>query len=225
MDVLGCERGNERGPVVGRDRLDDAQRPRGRDEPGQDERAARPFTRARAAAERAGKPRQRRRQVDGFLAGGRMERLLRRNLPDDQQGQAGLQVAPAADAEGEHQSCGQPFGAHDARDQSERQSRCRPDSDEHEQRHSRAPGKLVQREGVRHRRSRQRRTRLDDVEPTARGNDDAEREQGCRRDPSGPKHGSASVMPPDTTARPFRATAPSCVRRGAPGTCVGCRRQ
>ena len=64
---------------------------------------------------------------------------MRGDLAHDQQGEAGLQIGPAADAEGEQEPGSQAFGSHDARDQGERKRSDCPDSEEDDQRHGGSP--------------------------------------------------------------------------------------
>src|SRR5947207_2166834 len=80
-------------------------------------RAPRPRPLPGPTAKRPRRSREDRRQVDGGLPGSGVERLMGRDLAHDQEGHAGLEIRPAADAEPEHQARGETFRARRARDQ------------------------------------------------------------------------------------------------------------
>jgi hypothetical protein len=178
VHLLRCDRRDQRRAAIRCDGVDDAEQPGGGNEPREHERAAGAARRAGATAERAGDPREERREIHGLLAGRRVEGLVCRDLPHDQQRDAGLQVHPAADAECEQEPGRQSLGAARVRHEAQQRRRRRPHDEEDEQRHCRPARELVEGQCIVDRRARQRRVRLDGVQPADRSEDDGER---CRR--------------------------------------------
>jgi hypothetical protein len=154
VNMLRRERCEEQRSAARRNRVEHAEDARGRDEPRKDERASWSCALTCPAPERTGCPSKHRREIDGGLTGGGVERFMCRDLTHDQQRETGLQIGPPPDAEPEHEPGSQALGARRAGCQAEQQRRCRPDGQKHQERDGRAAGELIQRKRIRDRRPR-----------------------------------------------------------------------
>ena len=148
VDALGSERADQGVAAVRQHRVEDAEQAGRRHEPGEHERTAPPRLDVRAPHDGTRGAREDGWGVDSLHRGGGAERLLRRNLPHDQQRDAGDEVRPAADAEREQEAGGQPLRARDARDEPQQQGGRHPHREKDDDGDGRVLGELVERQRV-----------------------------------------------------------------------------
>ena len=212
VHALRGQRGQKRVRPLGEDRIEHAEPARDGDRASQKQGRARLHRPALVAGQRAGQPHERRREVDRAQPGRRPKRLVRRHLLHDQDGHAGLQIAPEAGPERKQQGRGQPLGPDRTGDQPERQAGRRPDGGEEEQRDPGAARKRVQRERLSNLRPRQTH-RSQQVEPSGRRGCDREPREDPEKEPTGPgdpTHARGGSRRRAARARHDRARAPSC---------------
>jgi hypothetical protein len=173
------ERGHERAPVLGQDRVQRPERGDRGDEAREQEPSARRVAPARSAREGAGDPGEVGRDHHCLFRGGRAERLVRRYLADDEDRDAVECVEPGSDGRGEQEPSRQAFGVRPAHEEPEERSRDAPHREIEEQRNAPVLRELVERERVVQPRARQRCDRSCEVQP-AGGRDEHAEGRNCR---------------------------------------------
>ena len=118
----------------------------------------------------------------------RPERLMCRNLADDEDREAVQPVEPGTHGRPEQKTGREAVGAGPARQQPEQERGCAPDEEVEDERHAGAARQLVERKRIAHCRARQRGDGAHHVEPAGRGEEDAERQQESRRRAGGSSH-------------------------------------
>ena len=230
-DARGCERGDQRVPVRGQDRVEHAEQPGGRDEAGEQKRRARPQRRAATPEQGAAEAGEHRRNPGRAQLGRQRERLVCGDLPHDQQRHPVDEIHPARRERGAEHRSAHALGAREPGERTEQHARGHPYRREEEERCGRALRELVERQGLADQRARQAHVRVQHVQPARRGDEhrgpERHREQrAC--DGEDAMHRGA-LPPRGARPTPDRATAPSCARRrrrssgagSAPGAAAG----
>ena len=190
VHVRRVERGHERAPVLGEDRVERCKQADPGDKPR--EHHARPrILRAPASAEQGACDARERGGDHHRLLGGRgMERLVRRDLPDDEDRDAVERIEPAADRECEQQSRGQPLCPRPAREQREQGRGRSPDEQIESDGDAAVLGELVERQRVADGRTWQA-ERAGHIEPAGGGDQNGDREHDRGGDAGEARHAAS----------------------------------